>query len=139
MLSTPACVSFKSSNRLSNSGPISETVARTGCPCSPNTSRKRPGKASPVKFVDLELLGPLDDFRIVCARLAQAARSPLTSAMNTATPRALKFSASVCSVTVFSGSRGAGNQAVAVRHFRQQKNRLLGLRDENGFGHTAEL
>jgi hypothetical protein len=28
---------------------------------------------------------------------------------------------------------------VAVRHFRQQKYLLLGLRDEDGFGHSAEL
>jgi hypothetical protein len=28
---------------------------------------------------------------------------------------------------------------VAVRHIRQQKNRLLGLRDEDGFGHDADL
>jgi hypothetical protein len=27
---------------------------------------------------------------------------------------------------------------VAVRHFRQQKNRLLGLRDEDGFGHNSD-
>ena len=52
--------------------------------------------------------------------------------MKTGTPRALKFSASVCSVTVFP-SGCAGNQAVAVRHFRQEINRLLGLGDEDGF------
>jgi hypothetical protein len=28
---------------------------------------------------------------------------------------------------------------VAVRHLRQQKNLLFGLRDEDGFGHDAEL
>jgi hypothetical protein len=39
----------------------------------------------------------------------------------------------------FSGPSGARNQAVAVRHFRQQKNRLLRLRDEDGFGHDEEL
>jgi hypothetical protein len=27
---------------------------------------------------------------------------------------------------------------VAVRHFRQQKNRLFGLRNEDWFGHDAE-
>jgi hypothetical protein len=49
-----------------------------------NTSRtRRAGFAG--EIVDLQLLGPLDDFRIVRARRLKPARSPLTSAMNTAT------------------------------------------------------
>src|SRR6266481_5998404 len=100
MLSTPACVSFKSSNRLSSSGPISETVARTGCPCSPNTSQKTTGLASPVKFSILSSFARSTTFGLFAPGWLKPARSPLTSALNTATPRALKFSASVCRVTV---------------------------------------
>ena len=44
-LSTPAWVSFRSSMRPSSSGPMSDTVARTGWPCSPNTSHKVVGQA----------------------------------------------------------------------------------------------
>ena len=34
-VSTPCCTSLRLSSRPSSSGPISETVARTGWPCSP--------------------------------------------------------------------------------------------------------
>ena len=51
MLSTPSCVSFSSSNRPNSNGPISETVARTGCPFSPKTSQNSTGHASPLKSV----------------------------------------------------------------------------------------
>ena len=34
-LSTPSCVSLRPSMRDSSSGPMSEMVARTGCPCLP--------------------------------------------------------------------------------------------------------
>ena len=38
-VSTPVWVSFRFKIRLNRSGPISLTVARTGCPCLPNTSQ----------------------------------------------------------------------------------------------------
>ncbi len=41
--STPSWVSFRLSMRPSSSGPISDTVARTGWPISPNTSQKVTG------------------------------------------------------------------------------------------------
>ena len=40
-----ACVSFRLSRRASSSGPMSEMVARTGWPCSPNTSQNATGYA----------------------------------------------------------------------------------------------
>jgi hypothetical protein len=42
----PSWVSFSSSIRDSRSGPSSEMVARTGCPCSPNTSQNVAGEAA---------------------------------------------------------------------------------------------
>src|SRR6476619_2254734 len=39
ILSTPSCASLKFIRRDSSSGPISETVDRIGCPCSPNRSQ----------------------------------------------------------------------------------------------------
>src|SRR5207247_2926103 len=48
----------------------------------------------------LQLAHAFHDFRVGTTGLAQSRKSPLTSAINTGTPRALKFSASVCNVTV---------------------------------------
>ena len=42
---TPVWVSFSPSIRDSRIGPISLTVARTGCPCSPYTSQNTVGKS----------------------------------------------------------------------------------------------
>jgi len=44
-LSTPLWVSFRSSMRESSKGPMSETVARTGWPASPNGSHSVTGQA----------------------------------------------------------------------------------------------
>ena len=84
--------------------PMSEIVARTGWPCalapSANTSHSVQGQARlsgasmPRSFSTAAILaGTLPAWLI-------PVRSPLTSAMNTGTPRRLKFSASVCSVIV---------------------------------------
>ena len=43
MLMTPSCASLRFISRDSSSGPISETVARIGWPCSPNRSQKITG------------------------------------------------------------------------------------------------
>src|SRR6266404_5785630 len=101
MLSTPSCVSFNSSKRPSSSGPISDTVARTGCPCSLNTSQKTTGQASPLKLSILSSFACSTTFGLLPPDWLNPARSPFTSAMKTGTPRALKFSANVWRVTVF--------------------------------------
>ncbi len=87
--------------RPSSSGPMSETVARTGWPCSPNTSHSVVGQASGVRqaarprsFSTAASLSPMLPFWLM------PVRSPFTSAMNTGTPILEKFSARVCSVTV---------------------------------------
>ena len=99
-LSTPVCVSFKSSMRDSSSGPMSLMVARTGWPCSPNTSHRvtgqlvGSGRGRPRSFRMSAILPPM----VPCWLMP--VRSPFTSLMNTGTPMALKDSASFCSVTV---------------------------------------
>ena len=99
-LSTPVCVSFKSSMRASNSGPMSLMVARTGWPISPNTSHSVTGQATgsgvgrPRSFSTSAIL-PL-----MLPGWLMPVRSPLTSLMNTGTPIWLNDSASFCSVTV---------------------------------------
>src|SRR5438477_12555349 len=91
------------------------------------------------EIVDLKLLRPLDDFRIVCARLAQAGEITFDVSHENRHATRTEILRKGLERDRFSYSRGARNQAVAVRHLRQQKNRLLGLRDEDGFVHTAEL
>ena len=86
--------------RDSSSGPMSETVARTGCPCSPYTSQKTTGKpanagaSTPISFRRSSSFGD------VAPGWLRPARSPLTSAMKTGTPSADSRSAMTCSVTV---------------------------------------
>ena len=98
--STPSWVSLRLSMRPSSSGPMSEMVARTGWPCSPNTSHSVVGQAWGVgKSSPRSLSTPASLSPILPGWLAPV-RSPLMSAMNTGTPMREKFSARVCRVTV---------------------------------------
>ena len=101
MVNTPACVSFKSSMRESSSGPMSEMVARTGWPFSPNTSHSVVG--APAQFSSGS---PKSCKRLFTLSLSPPAceipvRSPFTSAMNTGVPRSEKCCAKACKLTVF--------------------------------------
>ena len=100
--STAPCVSLSISKRSRSSGPSSETVVLTGCPCSPNTSQNctgqdlysKPFSASlncVTRFVTLSLFPPT---------LATPERSPFISAAKTGTPILLKVSASTCKLIV---------------------------------------
>ena len=86
--------------RASSKGPMSDTVARTGWPCSPNTSHRVTGQAAgsgrgrPRSCTTWAILAGM------LPAWLMPVRSPLTSAMNTGTPMREKFSARVCSVTV---------------------------------------
>ena len=91
------------------------------------------------EIVDLKLLCPLDDFRIVCARLAQAGEIAFDVGHEHSHTTGTEIFGERLQGHCFPCARGAGNQAMPVRHFKQQKNRLLGLRDEDGFGHDVEL
>jgi hypothetical protein len=100
MFSTPSATSFKSIIRESNSGPISEMVARTGCPCSPKTSQNTVENWSGWKR------SPMSPARLRIKSLASPTsempeRSPLMSAANTGTPARANPSAITCSETVF--------------------------------------
>ena len=98
-LSTPSCTSLRSSIRDSSSGPISETVARTGWPCSPNTSQNTVvnwsgWNFSPISWARLRMKS------LASPTSAMPDRSPLISAANTGTPARAKPSAITCSDTV---------------------------------------
>ena len=99
-LSTPAWVSFRSSMRASSSGPMSEIVARTGWPCSPNTSHSVVGQACGSVGVRPRSASTLMIFSGSLPVWLMPVRSPLTSAMNTGTPMLENCSARVCRVTV---------------------------------------
>ena len=53
------------------------------------------------EIIDLKLFRAFEDLWTISTRLTQPARSPLMSVTNTGMPRAVKSSASVCTVTVF--------------------------------------
>ena len=97
--STPSWVSFSASIEDSSSGPMSEIVARTGWPLSPNTSQNTTGQASYFTSTPSDLARSAT-FGFAPPALATPERSPLTSAMNTGTPMDEKACARVCRVTV---------------------------------------
>src|SRR2546421_1356613 len=97
--STPSWISFSPSMRPRSSGPMSEIVARTGCPALPNTSQKITGHAA-LSAGSFNCLRRSSTFGLAPPAFARPVRSPLTSAMNTGTPIAEKRCASVCSVTL---------------------------------------
>ena len=90
------------------------------------------------EIVDLKFLCPLDDFRIVCARLTQAGEIAFDVGHKHSHTAGTEIFRERLQSHGFPCARGTGNQAVAIRHSRQQKNRFLGFRDENWFGHNSD-
>jgi len=78
---------------------MSETVARTGWPATPNTSQNTTGQASCFSS-SLRFLARSATLALPPPGFAMPERSPLTSAMNTGTPIRENPWARVCSVTV---------------------------------------
>ena len=74
-------------------------VARTGCPCSPNTSQNTTGNWSG-SYSKPKVFARLTKASFASPLAAMPERSPLTSAANTETPARERPSASTCSVTV---------------------------------------
>ena len=97
---TPDWVSLSPSIRDRSSGPISLTVVRIGVPRSPNTSQKHTGEAEKAKLLTPQVFRRSSILAFCSPGLAMPARSPLTSARKTGTPRREKPSASTCRVTV---------------------------------------
>mmetsp|Transcript_59443 Transcript_59443/g.140599 ORF Transcript_59443/g.140599 Transcript_59443/m.140599 type:complete len:294 (-) Transcript_59443:2084-2965(-) len=98
--STPAWVSLSASMRLSSSGPMSDTVARTGWPCSPNTSQSVVGQAMDSGGSSPRSFRVASSFSPGLPGWLMPVRSPFTSAMKTGTPRREKRSARVCRLMV---------------------------------------
>src|SRR5262245_59809833 len=100
ILMMPSCTSLRSSIREINSGPISKTVVRIGCPCSPKRSQNTTGNSS-VLYLKPTSVARLTRKSLASPGSAIPDRSPLMSAANTGTPAREKPSASTCNVTVF--------------------------------------
>ena len=98
--STPAWVSLRLRRRDSSSGPMSETVARTGWPASPNTSQNTAELARGVNSVMPSAARRSLSLGDSTPGAPMPDRSPFTSAMNTGTPMLAKDSAIFCRVTV---------------------------------------
>ena len=81
-------------------GPISETVARTGCPCSPKRSQKVTGYPWYSNPFSPSWAARSTTFGLSPPGRGIPDRSPFTSAMKTGTPIALNPSARTLSVTV---------------------------------------
>ena len=80
---------------------MSETVARTGCPFSPNTSQNTAVLARGWNSVTPIPSSRFINFSEATPAAPMPERSPLTSARKTGTPIDAKDSAIFCSVTVF--------------------------------------
>ncbi len=98
--STPSWVSFRPSIRDNSSGPMSEIVARSGCPSLPKTSHRLTGKSWKAGVGSLCCFSRSSSLGDSLPALATPARSPLTSAMNTGTPSNDRCSARPCRLTV---------------------------------------
>ena len=122
-LSTPVWVSFSASMRASSSGPMSETVARTGWPCalpSPNTSHSVVGQASgsgggmPRSFSTAAILGDS------AAGLADAGQVALHVGHEHRHAEAAEVLGQRLQRDRLAGAGGAGDQPVAVGQRGQQ-------------------
>ena len=116
---------------------MSETVARTGWPCSPNTSQNVTGQPPDRRLGSPSRVQPLLELRRRASpACAMPARSPFTSAMNTGTPMREKPSASTCSVTVLPVPVAPVISAVAVREGGEQRDiGFIEAGDDDRFGH----
>ena len=120
MLSTPSCVGLRSMRRERSSGPISDTVARIGCPFSPKRSQKIAGVAaswyssakpmSAARFWRKSFASPV---------AAMPERSPFTSAVKTGTPARGEALGQDLQRHRLAGAGRAGDEAVPVGEFQR--------------------
>jgi len=98
-VSTPSCTSFRSIIRAIKSGPISDTVARTGCPFWPYRSQNTVGAALGLSVSPIPVARAIS-FSLGAPGWLMPERSPFTSAQKTGTPASEKPCARICRVTV---------------------------------------
>src|SRR5882762_3058836 len=87
------------------------------------------------EVVDLQLLRALKNLRIISARLTQPREIAFYVRHEYRHATRAKVFSERLERDRFSGASGPGDQAVAIRHLRQQVDRFLRLCDEDRFGH----
>ena len=132
---TPDWVSFRFRMRLMSSGPISEIVARTGCPCSPKTSQKVTGQPAKLKSVRPNFFTRSCSFGIVAAGLADSGEVALHVGGKNRHADAAETFRHHLQGDGLARAGGAGDQAVPVRHAGQQVQRIVPLGDQKRVRH----
>src|SRR2546423_6795882 len=94
----------------------------------------RPGFAG--EILDLKLFRAFDHLRIVCAGLAQAGEIAFNVGHEHGYTSRAEIFGERLECHGLSGASCAGNQAVAVCHFRQEKDWFVRLSDKNWLGHS---
>ena len=130
MLSTPSCTSLRSSSRASSSGPISEMVARTGWPCSPNRSQNIDRELVGL-VVEAQVLGALDEGVLRLADRRDAGQIALDVGGEHRNARAREAFGQHLQRHGLAGAGRAGHKAVAIAEVQRQIFRLAALADEN--------
>ncbi len=118
--STPAWVSFRPSIRPSSSGPMSETVARTGWPCSPNTSHRVVGTGEGLGRRQAPVLEHRGQLLGVVAGLADAGEVALDVGHEDRHADLREILGQGLQGHGLAGAGGAGDEAVPVGHAGQQ-------------------
>ena len=116
--------------RDNNSGPISVTVARTGWPCSPNTSQKIVENWSGWK-AEAHIGGPLEDKILGFPDFGDARQVSLDIGCEYRNARTRKSLGHHLQRDGFSGSGSAGDKAMAIGKPERQPGRLLALANKD--------
>ena len=134
--STPSCVSLRFSRRDSSSGPMSDTVARTGWPCSPHTSHSVTGHAPHCGSGRLCSSSRFFILSLQLARLGDAGEVALDVRHEHRHADAREALRELLQRHGLAGAGRAGDAAVAIgERGKQREIGVAGLGDDQGFGH----
>jgi hypothetical protein len=90
------------------------------------------------EIVNPELFRALDDLRIVAARLAHSGEIAFHVSHENRNSAVAEILGQGLQRHGLAGAGSSGDQAVAVRHFRQEIDRLFAFSDENWVSHKEE-
>src|ERR1700750_716968 len=87
------------------------------------------------EIINPELFCALEDLRIIPTGLAHPGEIPFHVRHENRNSAVAEILGQGLQRHRLAGAGSTGDEAMAVRHFRQEINRLFALRDENWFGH----
>src|ERR1043166_6853943 len=93
------------------------------------------GTGFPFEIRNREILGPLHDFWVIAANLAHAGEIPFHVRHENGNATRAKAFRERLQRDRLAGAGRPGDEAVAIRHFRQEKNRFGALRHEDRLVH----